>query len=62
MATLVLVLPWPGLTLAYLLSTWSNYTQHIETSLSRLYLEFAPFSLVVIGLAASASLARKPAT
>jgi hypothetical protein len=59
MATLVLLLPWPGLTLAYVLSAWSNYQQHINTSLSRLALEFAPFALFVIGLAVSASIARQ---
>jgi hypothetical protein len=47
----VLALPLPGYSLAYLLSTWADYEQHIHTSLSRLLLGLAPVALLAIGLA-----------
>jgi hypothetical protein len=49
--TAVLALPLPGYCLAYLLSTWTDYERHIQTSLSRLLLGLAPVALLAIGLA-----------
>jgi hypothetical protein len=55
---LLLMLPLPAYALAYELSAFYDWRIHIETSLSRLYLESAPLALLAVGLACSQQSAR----